>query len=79
MKGFEVNSPYLRQAEAAAYVRFSLRQFLRFVERDNIPSCGPGGRLYRKTDLDAWVENPATFRVQGRPVRRFGRFTPVEI
>ena len=72
-------SPYLRLAEAAAYVRFSVRQFKRYVERDNIPNCGPDGKLYLKADLDAWVNNPAVFRVQKRPSRRVGQFTPVNV
>jgi len=79
MKSAIVDTPYLRIAEAAAYVRFSVRQFKRFVERDSIPSYGPGGKLYIRADLDAWVMNPAIFRVQKRPVRRLGQFTPVEI
>lgn len=74
-----IESPYLRLGEAAAYVRFSVRQFKRFVERDNIPSRGPSGRLYRRDELDAWVENPAIFRVKKQPIRRMGQFTPVTI
>lgn len=72
-----VHSPYLRLAEAADYVRFSVRQFKRYVERDSIPTCGPGGKLYIKSDLDAWVNDPAVFRVQKRPSRRIGQFTRV--
>ena len=76
-----ITSPYRRLAEAADYVRFSVRQFKRYVERDSIPTCGPGGKLYLKADLDAWVENPAAFKksVQHRPNRRLGQFTPVSV
>ena len=74
-----IHSPYLRLAEAADYVRFSVRQFKRYVERDSIPTCGPSGKLYLKADLDAWVNNPAAFRVQKRPSRRVGQFTPVSV
>lgn len=72
-----IHSPYLRLAEAADYVRFSVRQFRRYVERDSIPTCGPGGKLYLKADLDAWVNDPAVFRVHHRPSRRIGQFTRV--
>ena len=75
----KIESPYLRLGEAAEYVRFSVRQFKRFVERDHIPSRGPDGRLYCRDDLDAWVDNQAIFRVKKQPSRRIGQFTPVTI
>ena len=75
------SSPYLRLSEAAAYVRFSVRQFKRYVERDAIPTCGPDGRLFRRADLDTWVDNPAAFKkpFAHRPVRRLGQFPPVTV
>jgi len=70
---------YLTTGDAAEYIRYSVRQFRRLVDKHNIPTFGPESNRFRLADLDTFMENPNAFKVARAIHRRAGGFTAVQV
>ena len=70
---------YLTTGEAAEYIRYSVRQFRRLVDKHSIPAFGPELNRFRFADLDSFMKNPNAFKVERAIHRRAGGFTPVQL
>ena len=69
---------YLKQYEAARYVRYSVQAFRDYASLYEIPKYGPGRKRYLISDLEAWMRNPTVFKALKTTRQRDQRaFTPV--
>lgn len=53
--------PYYSTSQAAEYCGYSLKTFKKYVKEYPLPRKGPGNNRYAKSDLDMWMESPASF------------------
>ena len=75
-----VESPYLPQVQAAAFIHRKERTFRDYVKRYKIPRYGPGRNLYLVDDLRAFMEDPDCFLGKKTlPRSRSFGFTPVRV
>jgi len=74
-----IEQAYLRAKDAAVYLGVSVPVIRRWAGRYDIPKCGPKANMFRRSDLDVFMDNPYVFLADRlvRPKRRRGSFTPV--
>jgi len=76
-----LQSPYLNQEEAAAFINKAASTFRAYVRKYKIPRKGPGRNRYHIDDLRRFMDAPFCFIIppRGDKPRNNAPFKPIEL
>jgi len=58
----EWTGPFYNQIQAANYCGYSADHFRKLIKKYNIKRHGPNRTRFARSELDAWMLNPESFR-----------------